>query len=338
MALTRSSGDRRAELVFLLTAFTAAYYVCELRFLLADPFFGPELFAQVAHHAGPKPWQYRVLIPYTADLLSYLNLPLFHSLERWARLAELSSLFLLVLTFRRYISLFIRDNAVASLSSFLILIILPFNFFFPRPHYPNYWYDTPSMLFFTLGLICLVQKKWLPYYVVFTIATFNRETTCFLTAIYLLTSVGRVRPKRIAVHCVSQLVVWLAIKSLLVKLYVGNPGPSFEWYEQPGVTHFADNIAFFTHLENYPMFLSSMGFTWVAVLLHFRRIKVEFVKRSLLVVFPFFIGMMLVANIYELRLFGELIPVVLAAFVLVFYELLQGPEGGATSLAEVEER
>jgi hypothetical protein len=72
--------------------------------------------------------------------------------------------------------------------------------------------------------------------------------------------------------------------------------------------------------------------------LHFRRIKVEFVKRSLLVVFPFFIGMMLVANIYELRLFGELIPVVLAAFVLVFHELLQGPEGGAAAPAEVEKR
>lgn len=53
---------------------------------------------------------------------------------------------------------------------------------------------------------------------------------------------------------------------------------------------------------------------------------------------PIFVGMMLVANIYELRLFGELIPVVLAAFVLVFHELLQGPEGGADAPAEVEER
>jgi hypothetical protein len=336
--LARSSSDRNAELAFLLTAFAAAYCFCELRFLLADPFSGPALFDEVSRHTGPKPWQYRVLIPYAAGILSHLNLPPFFSLERWAKLAELSSLFLLVLAFRRYISLFIRDRAVASLFSFLILLILPFNFFFPRPHYPNYWYDTPSMLFFTLGLILLHQKKWLPYYGVFVIATFNRETTCFLTFIYLLTSAGRVRPKRIAFHCVSQFVLWLTIKSLLVKLYAGNPGPSFEWYAHPGATHFADNIAFFTHPENYPMFLSNMGFTWVAVLLHLRRIKVEFVKRSLLVVLPFFAGMMLVANIYELRLFGELIPVVLAAFVLVFHDLLRRPEGGPAAHAEVEKR
>jgi hypothetical protein len=311
---------------------------CELRFLLADPFAGPELFAAVAHHAGPKPWQYRILIPYAADILSHLNLPLLRSLERWAKLAELSSLFLLVLAFRRYISLFIRDKVVASLFSFLILLILPFNFFFPRPHYPNYWYDMPSMLFFTLGLIFLVQKKWLPYYAVFVIATFNRETTCFLTVIYLVASFGRERPKTIMSHCVSQIVVWLAIKSLLVRLYAGNPGPSFEWYAEPGVTHFSDNIAFFTHPGNYPMFLSNMGFTWVAVLLHLRRITVEFVKRSLLVVFPFSIGMMFVANIYELRLFGELIPVFLAAFVLVFYEVLQRPGESTAVHAEIKER
>jgi hypothetical protein len=317
------------ELVFLLTTLAAALFFCRLRFLLSDSFLGADLFAEVAHHSGPKPWQYRILVPYVADILSQLKLPLLHSLERWSEIAEVSAVFFLVVSFRRYVSLFIPDKVVSSLLSFLVLLILPFNFFFPRPYHPNYWYDMPSILFFTLGLIFLVEKNWLLYYPLFAIATFNRETTCFLTIIYVVSSLGREGRKSVIVHGMSQFAIWMAIKGILANWYASNPGPTFEWYAQPGITHLSDNIAFFTNPVNYPMFLSNMGFIWIPILFYYRRINVEFVKRSLLVVFPWFTGMMFVANIYELRIFGELIPVFLLAFILIVCELLRTAQPGS---------
>jgi hypothetical protein len=72
------------------------------------------------------------------------------------------------------------------------------------------------------------------------------------------------------------------------------------------------------------MFFSIFGFTWIPVLFYHHRIRHDFVKRSLIVTIPFFIGMMFVSNIYELRVFGELIPLFTTAFILILESLLIG--------------
>lgn len=66
-----------------------------------------------------------------------------------------------------------------------------------------------------------------------------------------------------------------------------------------------------------------MGFLWIPTFFYFRLIEARFVKRSLLVIFPFFLVMMLAGNIIELRAYGELISVVLVAFLLIIKELLK---------------
>lgn len=116
----------------------------------------------------------------------------------------------------------------------------------------------------------------------------------------------------------------MAIKIILFKAFIANPGPdNFEWHNRLGVTNLEENMAFFKDIKCYPLFLSNMGFIWIPVLLYFHLIKNEFVKRSVLVIFPFFIGMMLVGTIYELRIYGELIPVFLMALFLIGTELMR---------------
>ncbi len=311
------------ECLFLIVALIASYYYYKLSFLLTDGVGGWQFLTRVAENSESKPWQYRILIPYTANILYHLKLPILDSLERISKLLEVSCIFLLALSFRHYISLFIKDKAANSVLSLLIFLILPFNIFFPRPYHPYYWFDTPAVLFFTLGLIFMYQRKWILYYTVFVVATLNRETAGFLTMIYLFVSLGKEKKTKIIYHCTAQFVIWIMIKGVLVKLYANNPGPIFEWYDRPQITHFSDNLSFFSHIGNYPLFFSNMGFIWIPVLFCHRLIQNEFVKRSLWVAFPYFIGMMFVANIYELRIFAELIPVFLMAFILILNKLLQ---------------
>ncbi|MDD5550607.1 MAG: hypothetical protein PHS34_04980 [Candidatus Omnitrophica bacterium] len=184
----------------------------------------------------------------------------------------------------------------------------------------------PSILFFTLGLILLYKKDWSKYYILFIVATFNKETACFLTFIYLFTAIGKTKPGKIAFHCFLQLVIWLAIKYFLYRLYAANPGPGlFEINNiDINVSHLTRNVAWLLNLRNYPIvFFKSMGFIWVPTLLGYSLIKDEFIKRSLWVVFPFLGGMMFVANIYELRIYGEIIPLVLTAFLLITREFFR---------------
>ena len=331
--------DLFREALFLATAFVAACFFFQLRVRYGDWFAGPKLFEEIASRTGPKPWQYRILIPELANLLSHFKVPFIRGLFGWAKVLELGFLFLMVVAFRRYLLLFIKDRTVTAILSFLILLVLPFQYFFPRPFHANYWYDTPSIFFFTLGLTFLHQRKWALYYPLFIVATFNRETTCFLTMILLFTSLGKERLTWIAGHCAAQFVIWMSIKTVLGRIFLNNTGvDGFEWYDGSGLTHYADNFRYFMNPKNYPAFFSTMGYLWIPVLFGYHRIPNEFVRRSLWVVVPFFVGMFLVANIYELRLFVELVPLVLSAFFLILIDLIKAmktePENPGGALSE----
>jgi hypothetical protein len=146
------------------------------------------------------------------------------------------------------------------------------------------------MMFFTLGMILVYKKRWLPYYLFFAIATFNRETTCFLTFIYMFTAFGKERNRTIALHCGVQLVIWMAIKYSLYLIYAPNAGQPF----QGGVTV---NMHIFTMPSYYFFILSNMGFLWIPTLLFWRRVEDDYVKRLLFVIVPFLLGNFLMGSL-----------------------------------------
>lgn len=324
------------ELIFLLTAVVISFFFCQLRIRMCQTFAVQQMFEEICGNIGTKPWQYRILVPSVANGLNALNLPIHFSLWGWARMIELISMVLVVYASRGYLGLFLKDRRLTSILAFFVFLIVPFLFFYPRPYYANYWFDTPTILFFTLGLTFLHQKKWAFYYVLFTVATLNRETTCFLTLAYLCTALGREKISTIAGHCGAQFIIWMTIKTVLGRIYVGNPGPNgFEWFDGDStIPHYVDNLKVLANPVNLAGFLSFMGFLWIPVLFYYKKIGNEFVQRCLWIIPPYFLGMFFVANIYELRIFSDLVPVVLTPFLLILANLFRcsGEEGtGQTS-------
>lgn len=233
----------------------------------------------------------------------------------------LSTLFLLY-AFRTYLSLFIKNVQTATWLSLSICYVLPFNFIIPRPFIYLMPSDIPAMALFTLGLWALHERKWLLYYLFFAIGTVNRETTCFLTVIYALTAFRKDDTRTISIHVASQLVIWVAIKVLLFQLYSDNVGSGFFEMHHVGRdrSHLVTNIACLMFPTRLPFLLSTLGFLWIPVWIFRRRIRDEFISTSVWVMPVFFAAMMLVANILELRIYGELIPIVLVPFLLIFRE------------------
>jgi hypothetical protein len=245
--------------------------------------------------------------------------------------AEVLSTFGLLVAFRWYVNHFIKNVAASGVLSFLLLYCLIFNFVFPfeypvvypytlpsMAYVPQYFdhfnlyypYDTPSLLFFTLGLALIYRRKWLAYYVLFAVATFNRETTCFLTFAYVFTAWGKDSRGTMALHAAAQFLIWVAVKWALQTAYGAGGGTGFE----SGIAH---NVRTALDPSSYYYVLSNMGYVWVPVVLCWRRIEDEFIRRSLLVALPFLAAVFVVAKFTELRDFGELIPVVLAASLAV---------------------
>ncbi len=314
--------QKHSEFVFIIVALLFSYYLTQLRATLNQQNEPGSLLALTSYSAY-KPFQYRILMPWIANQLYKLKFYPFHSLSNIFSILETTSIFFIILSFRCYISLFIKKNKfVSSLLAFSILYILPFNFLFPRIQPTYYPYDMPSIFFFTLGLVLMYQQKWILFYIIFTLATLNRETSCFLTFIYLLTSIKTEKLTKVILHCCAQFLIWATIKTILFKLFFHNPGQNgFEWHHIGShVTHLSTNISFLLDIKNYSFFFSNLGFIWIIDFYYYHKIKIEFIRRSMLVIFPFFIGMMFVGNVYEIRIFGELIPVFLMAFLVILME------------------
>lgn len=322
------------EILYFLSAITVSYLFMKLRFILNGE-YGPASLSALANNTAFKPAQYRVLIPWIARSIYGLVPQGHYSLRGIYQTLEVFSLFFLIVSFRYYISLFIKERRVSALLSLALIFILPFNFLLPRFIPIYYPYDTPAILFFVLGLNAIYEKKWLWFYPVFIAATLNKESACFLTMVFLITSWNKEKPKVILLHYLAQVAIWLSIKAVLTYLFRNNSGPSLgEFYQykdgiyNTGITSLSLNIAFLSHARNWPFFLSNMGFTWALTIFYFRLIRDDFVKKTVFIAIPFFIVTMLMANIYEMRVFGELIPVFLMPCILIFKELLSG-QGGA---------
>jgi hypothetical protein len=310
--------------LFMILVFIGSYFYTHLRFSLNREYHRATI-SLLLNNSAELPYQYRILIPWLAGVMNRIHISFLDSPIRIFQLVEFASVFFLIVAFRKYLSLVIVKEEIPktksdisytpALLSFTLFYALPFNFLFPR-YYPV-WYpwDMPSVLFFTMGLILLYQKKWIYYYPLFIAATFNRETTCFLTFVYLFTAIGRSPFKRVGLHCAFQLLIWLSIKYFLYQLYSENPGHGVF------ATRMAHNIEFLKNPRSYSYLFSSMGFIWIPVLFYFRFIPDFFVKRSLLVLIPFMGGLFVVGNMDELRIYGEMIPVMLIAFLLLGREV-----------------
>jgi hypothetical protein len=312
--------------VYVVIIVLLSCYFTMLRFdFRLNPKMHDILFS-ILSYSGETPHQYRILFPWLANLL-VTNGP---APLRVLALIDACFLCLLGFAFRYYLSLFSEGRVWPTLLSLALFYVLPFSFLLPRtmPFFPS---DVPSILFFTLGLAFLYRERMAPYYLLFAVASLNRETTCFLTVVYVLTALGKVRPKTILLHTAAQLAVWVAVKYVLYLLFASNPGDGLFAFR------FGANLEALASARGWLTFLSFMGFTWIPVLAWCRRIPDRFVRRSLLVVPPYVLGMFCVGYVLELRIYADLIPIVLTAFLLLVRQFAAPPQNGGSRVLRLQD-
>ena len=329
------------QLVFLLIAAGASYYFSQLRFGLTGQL--PEVsIDRLMAGTAQTPEQYRVLIPWLAKgiigifkLLPTIPTPAPITIFQYI---ELLCVLLVFVAFRYLVSLFLGKNATSGLLAITVWYGMLFHYVIPPlrpgPASPiNFaWWkvaDVPALLFMTVGLVLLYKKKWMAYYAIFVLATINRETSCYLTFIYLFTALGKSNLRSISIHCLLQFSIWFVIKYLLYQLYIDNPvtgpGPSNAAYAGLfDATDFRMNMADLRDIRLYPVLFSIAGYLWIPALLLGSIMSKDFIRKATIVIFPYFAGMSVLATLFELRTFGDLVSVLAAAFVLVLGELLVG--------------
>ncbi len=312
------TSTRRINLVFLIAAVILSLHSVpyELRVCFPPPDHGSDSPEALVAGTASTPYQYRVLLPWLVR--GALELRLIRPEWEMAVFAGIQTLALVALgfVFRRYLSRFIADPILASVMALTLYAVLPFNYF-NLPYYP---YDIPSVLLFTIGLLLIYECRWSWFFPLFVVATLNRETSIFLAVVSLFVLFDRYPRRTLAAIVGAQVAIWVAIKAFLWVLYQQNRWMGYGLYQ------FQLKVNALT-LLTYPIkgiiALATWGCLWLAVVIWHRRIRDVQLKRTLWTVPVFIAGMMFAGFVIELRIYGEVLPIVLAAFWVVFLDLVE---------------
>lgn len=141
-------------------------------------------------------------------------------------------------------------------------------------------------------------------------------------------------PVRIlTIHLFAQFVIWVMIKIFLAWFFSDKSGTIF-------LHQYFSNINFLTDItwegytvtRNFEYFfrpaylIGNFGFIYILIIAFWKKLDNDFLRRSIFVIFPFYISMLYVAQIYEYRIFSEMIPIILMPSLYILVKLLRTDE------------
>jgi hypothetical protein len=295
-------------------------------FLFTSEYYPPAYADKVAKFEADKVFQKRFLVPVTANFISHnTTLSFDHSLKFIITISTLGLLFY----FKKTLEIFTKNHA-SHYWCLLLLIPVGWNYMFINSIFHSY--DIPSLFFYCLGLHLFLNKKYFLFYIIFAVATFNRESTCFISiSIALLLSKfsskyrlkdNFVRNFSLIRHLLAQAALWFLIVLIISWLVKDSPGRSYEltysmrefianmWNGAPSWPFLNTE----TFLGNPRCFLTLFGCTWVLIPFLWKYIPGD-CKKLLLLIPIYMIPAILFANLMETRVYHELNVVITLAFI-----------------------
>jgi hypothetical protein len=94
----------------------------------------------------------------------------------------------------------------------------------------NQIYDPSTLFLFALAIIFIAKRKLLPFYVVFLLATLNKETSILLAGVFFIREFKVMRNWRLAGHLLLQISIFTAVKAWITAVFKNNPGSFCEFH------------------------------------------------------------------------------------------------------------
>lgn len=174
-------------------------------------------------------------------------------------------------------------------------------------------YDLPNAVFFTLALAYMARRAWIPYLVIFTLSSFNRETTILLLPIFTLMyrfSTQYVRQNHLKYLSLAflQILAFASIQVAIRNHFSGNGG--LEAWIRPH-----ENIEVYLRSPILTVLcLAVLAAILYVVVRHWKTTPV-FLRIALICLTPVLPLHLFVGYPFEFRAMIELYPVILAIFL-----------------------
>jgi hypothetical protein len=184
-------------------------------------------------------------------------------------------------------------------------------------------YDVPALAFFCAGIWCVVTNRLLFFYLVFMVATLNRETSCFLILFYIVWNYCQLRGiaharRTIALNAAVLSVLWVAIKIVPTHMFHGH---SFAVSGVSPVEHiFVHNLRTLLKPQQWPVLASICGFTLFLIWIGRRWIGNQALEYAVgITLAVWFLGSVLEGQILEIRIFNEWAAMTTPCLALIVY-------------------
>ena len=270
------------------------------------------------------PFQYRALVPFVVSRAVAAVGTTASGLWVAYGLVEVGAAFAVWVATRAFLSTFLERREAASVGALVVFLPLALNLASPVRHNSFFFpWDTLSVAVFAAGLYLLRARRWRAYYVLFALGTFNRETTCFLTLALVLSEWGRMPTRVLVSHATAQFAIWVAVKAGLAVLYAGNPTLQEDSPAGLFVIPFLMNLGTLSTIPGLLRLSTAMGGLWLVPLLLASRTAAPDLSRLFRMVPVFLVGMFLVGELLEVRIYSELIPLVTVALLLALRNVVR---------------
>jgi hypothetical protein len=274
----------------------------------------PARLVDLARFDAMRPYQYRVLVPSIVHAIATVTNASSYQYLTLYQFIEIATVFAVLLAFRSYLSLFLAPARAALLAGAILVPIALIHISCAVARYPS---DTPSILFFILGLIALRKRAYGWLYAILAVSTFNRESSALLIVAFAATSIGNVPWRKFVGHCFGLSTVWFAIKLAVNHAFAHNPGSSFEDHTLYNHALVAQFLRGDPHILATILSLAAIG----VVIVLGRRLIPSYLLRMLILA-PFYAAIMWQFGILdEVRAWNEIVPVMLSPLVVLVSKL-----------------
>ncbi|MCK4403484.1 MAG: hypothetical protein KAW02_00210 [candidate division Zixibacteria bacterium] len=185
---------------------------------------------------------------------------------------------------------------IADIAPVGALLILPIFF-----KYYSYIYDPCTLFLFTLAVTFIAKKRTLPFYVVFFLATLNKETSILLAGVFFIRQFKVMRNSSLAKHLLFQMLIWIVVKASLTTIFKNNQGSFCEF-------HLIYNLGLVSKPLELLYFVSVILIFSVLIRCRWTE-KPIFLRHSLFVtMIPLMLLALFLGYIDELRVYYEALP------------------------------
>jgi len=138
------------------------------------------------------------------------------------------------------------DLAPAVAMLFLPLILL----------HGGYIYDFPEIMFFLMGLVFLLKKNWVGYYLILPLAVLNKATGIFIILYFIIVNFEKKKTGGFWLHLVVQLLITIPIIAAVRIILSDNPDPIMPFRLWTNVKFWLDPGSYVKFYEIYAPLLN----------------------------------------------------------------------------------